>query len=94
MCIIVNEKLRYKVGITTNTLRDRLAQESVLWEEIVVGKGTLLECFNLEQQIHDLMDDKKDKSFNGSDMAGYTEIFDFDDDEVESVKELIVESLQ
>lgn len=94
VCIIVNEKLRYKVGITTNTLRDRLAQESVLWEEIVVGKGTLLECFNLEQQIHDLMDDKKDKSFNGSDMAGYTEIFDFDDDEVESVKELIVETLQ
>lgn len=94
VCIVVNEKLRYKVGITTNTLRERLAQENILWEEIVVGKGTLLECFNLEQQIHDLMDDKNDKSFDGSDMAGYTEIFDFNDEEVESVKELIVEMLQ
>ncbi len=94
VCIVVNDKLRYKVGITTKTLRDRLAQENVLWEEIAVGKGTLLECFNLEQQIHDLMDDKNDNSFDGSNIAGYTEIFDFDEDEVESVKELIIEMLQ
>ncbi|CAK2594654.1 conserved hypothetical protein [Vibrio crassostreae] len=92
--MIVDERLAYKVGITTTTVAERMSSErGVLWEEIAVGNGTLMECFKLEQAIHELMEDKNIKDIDGSIMDGYTELFDFNDSDVESIKELIAELL-
>jgi hypothetical protein len=89
--IRIDERVMYKIGVTTQTVKQRLKQERVDWEEILVARGTLLECYQLEQEIHHLMEDKNIKDVDGSIMDGYTELFSFNESDVEAVQEIMAE---
>jgi len=87
--MLIEDKLRYKIGITTSTVNDRLRGEGYLYDELATYPGTLLECFNLEKQLHELLELENDRSFESHVMDGYTELFDLSDDDVEAVLGLL-----
>ncbi|MGR5262268.1 GIY-YIG nuclease family protein [Vibrio astriarenae] len=90
----IDERVVYKVGITTSTLAERMSgYRKFQWEEVAIGRATLLECYKLEQSIHDMMEDRNIKDIDGSIMDGYTELFDFNEDDVATIKELMAELL-
>jgi|TARA_B110000240_G_scaffold55802_1_gene63499 hypothetical protein len=87
--MLIEDKLRYKIGITTSTVNDRLRGEGYLYNELATYPGTLLKCFSLEKQLHELLELENDRSFESHVMDGYTELFDLSDDDVEAVLGLL-----
>ncbi|MCX2760053.1 GIY-YIG nuclease family protein [Vibrio sp. Sgm 22] len=87
--MLINDDIKYKIGITTLSVQERFSSEKILYEEVAVANSTLIECYKLEQQIHELLDKENEKDIDGSVLAGYTEIFNLDDDEVSVIVDLM-----
>ncbi|WP_298444719.1 GIY-YIG nuclease family protein [uncultured Ferrimonas sp.] len=87
----LNGELKYKIGITTKTVRERLSGESPNFQQLAVRADTLMACYLMEQQLHQMLESENDKSIDSTMLDGYTEIFDLDDAAVNTVIELINE---
>jgi hypothetical protein len=87
--IVINNKDRFKIGITTQTVAMRLKQEAYEFETIKVVNGTLLDCFVLEQEIIDLLSDKQDPDITSDMLDGYSEIFILNDSDIEVITEIL-----
>jgi hypothetical protein len=87
--MMLNGKARFKIGITTQTVALRLRQEAHDYHQLKVVKGTLLDCFNLEQSIIELLHDKRDPEVTSDMLDGYSEIFDLSEEEVLLVTEIL-----
>lgn len=89
--IEIDGERRHKIGITTRTIEDRLAPEGYEFSVIKSIEGMLIECFNLEQELLELLEDKRDKSVSSNMLDGYSEIVRLSPKDVEVVQELINE---
>lgn len=87
--IHIENKERFKVGITTQTVDKRLKQEAYEFQTIKVVDGTLLDCFLLEQEIIDLLFDKRDLEVTSDMLDGYSEIFILNESDIEIVNEIL-----
>lgn len=87
--MVIEDKDRFKIGITTQTVTGRLKQEAYKFEAIKVINGTLLDCFILEQEIIDLLSDKRDIDVTSSMLDGYSEIFNLDESDVQVISEIL-----
>ncbi|WP_229774605.1 hypothetical protein [Vibrio parahaemolyticus] len=77
------------MGITTQTVDKRLKQEAYEFQTIKVVDGTLLDCFLLEQEIIDLLFDKRDLEVTSDMLDGYSEIFILNESDIEIVNEIL-----
>lgn len=89
--IIIKDKVRFKVGITTQTVNDRLKQEAYEFETIRVVEGPLIDCFKLEQELINLLADKRDIDVTSDMLDGYSEIFNLDESDVQVILEVLGE---
>lgn len=89
VAIVINDKKRFKVGITTQTVYARLKQEGYEFDVIRTVEGTLQECFLLEQEIVSFLADKKDIDITSDMLDGYSEIFVLDNEDVSSVTTIL-----
>ncbi len=87
--IYINNQKRYKIGITSTTIENRLQQEGYEFSVIKAFNSTLLNCYLLEQKINKKFKNYKDKNINASHLDGHTEIFDLSDNSVNLIKNLI-----
>lgn len=87
--IEINGLLRHKIGITTKTIKQRLDSEGYKYSVIQSVKGSLIECFNLEQELLELLKEKRDNSVSSEMLDGYSEIFNLSSNDVMFVKEKI-----
>lgn len=89
--IEIDGERRHKIGITTQTIEDRLAPEGYEYSVIKSVEGMLIECFNLEQELLELVAEKRDQSVTSNMLDGYSEIVRLSSKDVEVVQELINE---
>jgi len=87
--IIIGGKILFKVGITTQAVKDRLKQESYEFEVLKVVEGLLIDCFKLEQDLIDLMFDKRAVDVTSDMLDGYSEIFNLDENDVQAIIEIL-----
>ena len=87
--IFINNKERFKIGITTQTVDKRLKQEAYEFQTIKVIKGTLLDCVVLEQEVIELLDDKRDPEITTDMLDGYSEIFILNESDIEEIIEIL-----
>lgn len=88
VAIIINNKKRFKIGITTQTVDMRLGQQYE-FETIKTIKGTLKDCFLLEQDIISLLSNKKDPEITSDMLDGYSEIFILDNNDILFINEIL-----
>ena len=81
----INGGERYKIGITTGSVTRRLKPLGYPYTPIKTVSGTLLECFNREQQIIVALKDKRDDAITPAMLDGYSEVFELNDADVASV---------
>lgn len=87
--IIIENKILFKVGITTQTVKDRLKQESYEFETLKVIEGLLIDCFKLEQELINLMFDKRAIEVTSDMLDGYSEIFNLNENDVQAIIEIL-----
>jgi predicted DNA-binding protein YlxM (UPF0122 family)/DNA-binding Lrp family transcriptional regulator len=89
--IEIDGERRHKIGITTQKIEDRLAPEGYDYSVIKFGEGMLIECFNLEQELLELVADKRDRTVTSTMLDGYSEIIRLSPKDIEVVCNLIEE---
>ena len=87
--ITIDNKDLFKIGITTQTVAMRLQKEAYEFETIKVVNGTLLYCFTLEQEIIDLLSDKRAPDITSDMLDGYSEIFTLNKNDIEVITEIL-----
>lgn len=87
--IFINNKERFKIGITTQTVDKRLKQEAYEFQTIKVIDGALLDCFVLEQEVIELLYDKRDPEITTDMLDGYSEIFILNESDIEAITEIL-----
>lgn len=87
--INIDNKTRYKIGITKNSVEKRLSQEGYKFSVIKKFNSTLLNCYLLEQKLIKKFQNHRDKDIKAEQLDGHTEIFDFSDDVIKTIKDLI-----
>ena len=87
--INIDNKTRYKIGITKNSVEKRLSQEGYKFLVIKKFNSTLLNCYLLEQKLIKKFQNHRDKDIKAEQLDGHTEIFDFSDDVIQTIKDLI-----
>ncbi|HEY6529166.1 MAG TPA: GIY-YIG nuclease family protein [Cellvibrionaceae bacterium] len=87
--IFINNKERFKIGVTTQTVDKRLKQEAYEFQKIKVVDGTLLDCFVLEQEVIELLYDKRDPEVTTDMVDGYSEIFILNESDIEAITEIL-----
>lgn len=92
VAIVINDKKRFKIGITTQTVDMRLGQQYE-FETIKTIKGTLKNCFLLEQDIISLLSGKKDPEITSDMLDGYSEIFILDSNDILYVNEILEDAI-
>ncbi len=89
--IFIDERELFKIGITTQTVAHRLNQEAYRFVIIKVVKGTLIDCFTLEQEIIGSLSDKRDINVTSDMLDGYSEVFNLNDRDVEVISNILDE---
>jgi transposase len=87
--IFIDSKERFKIGITTQTVKKRLKQEAYEFQIIRAVGGTLLDCFLLEQKFMELLDNKRDPEITSDMLDGYSEIFILNDSDIETITAIL-----
>lgn len=87
--ILIDGRERFKIGITTQTVDARLKPESYDFMPLKVVYGNLHDCFVLEQEVIELLSDKRDPEVTSDMLDGYSEIFVLNENDVETVSELL-----
>ncbi len=90
----INENKRYKIGITTQKVINRLSAEFQRYKILKLIKETLLNCYLLEKKILINFSKYRDKSITPEQMDGYTEVFDLPENEVENIKSILDNNLK
>ena len=88
--MLIEGSLIYKVGITSKSVDERLKVEGWPYEIISTFKSTLLDVYLREQELHELLKDRR-YQLDGELLDGYTELFDLPDEEVNIVSSIIDE---
>lgn len=88
--MLIEGMLIYKVGITTKSVDERLKAEGWPYQAISIFESTLLDVYLREQELHQLLNEKRFQ-LDSELLDGYTELFDLNDDEVNIVSNLIDE---
>jgi lambda repressor-like predicted transcriptional regulator len=89
--ITIQGKIRFKIGITAQTVENRLTPEGHPFSIINVFSGSLLACFKLEQNLLGLLSHRRDLDLTPEMLDGYSEIFDLREDDINVVLELMGE---
>ena len=87
--IIIDNKTRYKIGITTRNIKKRMDGEGYKFRTIKSCNSNLMKCFLLEQKILKKYSAYKDHEMNAKYLDGHTEIFNFPDKIIEEINKLI-----
>lgn len=87
--IIIEKMTRYKIGITTKSVNERLKQEGYDFKVMKVVTGTLRDCYILEQELIELLSDKRDVSITSDMLDGYSEIFILDSEDIAVITDLL-----
>lgn len=88
VAILINNKKRFKIGITTQTVNMRLGTQYE-FEVIRTVKGTLKSCFLLEQEIISLLIDKQDSDITSDMLDGYSEIFVLNEEDILNINGIL-----
>jgi hypothetical protein len=80
----LNDKSLFKIGITTKTVENRL--KGLGFTKIKSIKATLIECYQLEQELLGQYSDRRSDSITSAHLEGYTEVFDLSHEDVIDVK--------
>ena len=87
--INIDNKKRYKIGITKTTAEKRLTQAGYEFSVIKTFSSTLLKCYLMEQALKERFKQFKDKKIEAKHLDGHTEIFDLPNNLVNLIKDLI-----
>ena len=86
---LFNGKERFKIGITTKSVKSRLDKEGFEFKIITIYKSKLMDCFTNEQNIIKNFENYRDKSISAKDLDGHTEVFNLDEKSVLKIKKII-----
>ena len=89
---IINNKTRYKIGITTQNVKKRLYGEVENHKVINILRDNLKVCYQIEQKIHKLFASYKSNDLDNSFLDGYTEVFEFDQRQVNKINKIFDDS--
>ena len=84
--VLINNNNRYKIGITTKTIRERLSKEFLSYRLIKYVKKSLYKCYLLEKQLLNKFSVYRDREINPGQLDGYKEVFNFPEEVVEKIK--------
>ena len=87
--IKIGNKKRYKLGITKTSVKKRLKQEGYDFSIIKVLNSNLFYCYLLEQKLMHKFENYKDRTIKAEHLDGHTEIFEFSENVVSEIKDLI-----
>lgn len=89
LCIFIDNKTKYKIGITTQNVDKRMKAEGYKFKVISNYHSSLINCFKLEQKILKKYQKYKDLNISASELDGHTEIFNFPENIIGEIKNLI-----
>jgi len=92
--VLINNKQRYKIGITAKTIRERLSKEFLSYRLIKFIKKSLYQCYLLEKQLLNKFSIYRDREINPEQLDGYKEVFDFPEEVVENIKSILDNNLK
>ena len=92
--VLINNKQRYKIGITAKTIRERLSKEFLSYRLIKFIKKSLYQCYLLEKQLLNKFSIYRDREINPEQLDGYKEVFDFPEEVVENIKSILDKNLK
>ena len=92
--VLINNKQRYKIGITAKTIRERLSKEFLSYRLIKFIKKSLYQCYLLEKQLLNKFSIYRDREINPEQLDGYKEVFNFPDGVVENIKSILDKNLK
>ena len=92
--VLINNNHRYKIGITSKTIRERLSKEFLSYRLIKYIKKSLYQCYLLEKQLLNKFSIYRDREINPEQLDGYKEVFDFPEDVVENIKSILDNNLK
>ena len=88
--INIDNKKRYKIGITKSSVKKRLDQEGYNYSIIKTCNSSLINCYLMEQKLIKKFKNFRDRSIKAEQLDGHTEIFNFSEDIVKTVKDLML----
>ena len=88
----INGNKRYKIGITTQKIKNRLSTEFFSYKVIKLIQLPLMQCYLIEKKLLDTFSKYRDTNVKPSQLDGYREVFNFSEEVVEKVKLLIIKS--
>ena len=92
--VFINENKRYKIGITTQRIKNRLSKEFYSYKILKLLKKPLLQCYLLEKQLLKTFSKYRDTNITSDQLDGYKEVFNFPEDVVETIKSIIDNNLK
>ncbi len=87
--VLINNKKRYKIGITAKNIIDRLAKEFVIYKLIKCVKKPLYHCYLLEKRLLNNFSIYRDRKIKPDQLDGYKEVFDFPNKVVENITKIL-----
>jgi len=89
VALTINNQEKFKIGITKQSVKHRMIAEGFKYKIIQTVKLKLYECYKIEQELIKKYDNYKDKHVRSKDLDGYTEIFNFSNNIVKEISNLI-----
>jgi len=87
--VSINQNVRYKIGITAQSINNRLSKEFSNYEIIKFIKLSLYECFQLEKKLLNTFSEYRDMSITSDQLDGYKEVFDFPEKILKKINSII-----
>ena len=84
--LVIDGQIKYKIGITKNTVKSRITSEGFKYNIIKTVKLKLVDSFKVEQKLLKKYSSYRDKFIKSKDLDGYTEIFNFPNHIVDEIK--------
>ena len=92
--VLINNNNRYKIGITTKTIRDRLSKEFLSFRLVKQLKTNLYQCYLLEKKLLNKYSKYRDREINPEQLDGYKEVFNFPEEIVANIKSIFENDLK
>ena len=85
---MIGDRELYKVGITTQSVKQRLGAEK--YQIISVYSGSLIDCFEFEQMLLNIFNHKRVSDITGNHLDGYTEILDLTSNDIHEIQNYFI----
>ena len=85
----IDKNIRYKIGITSKSIKQRLSKEFTNFKVIKNIKSSLYQCYLIERKLLDIFSEYRDLSVTSDKLDGYKEIFDFPDNIVTQIQYIL-----